>query len=54
MKMKKMVGKLFCAKGGGLLVALALVVTTLSVNSACMYLLHQPELPASAKKLRKF
>lgn len=29
-------------------------VTTANVNSACIYLLHQPKLPKEAKKLRKF
>ena len=46
--------KLFCQKGVGIITAIALVVTTFSANSTCMYMMHQPELPKSAKKLRKF
>ena len=38
----------------GLMASLALVVTMLSVNTACMCYAHQPELPEGAKKLRKF
>ena len=54
MKIKTLVRKVFCGKGAGVITALALVVTTISANSACAYMMHQPELPASAKKLRKF
>ncbi|MDE6425461.1 MAG: cyclic lactone autoinducer peptide [Ruminococcus sp.] len=38
----------------GALAAFALVVTSLVANSTCIYLMHQDELPESAKKLRKF
>lgn len=38
----------------GLMASLALVVTMLNVNAACMCYAHQPELPEGAKKLRKF
>lgn len=41
-------------KYGGMLAALALVVTTLTANSACIFYTHQEPLPADAKKLRKF
>ncbi len=41
-------------KYGSALAALALVVTTLTENSACIFYMHQEPLPASAKKLRKF
>lgn len=34
--------------------AMALKVTSMNVNSACMLLVHQPKLPEGAKKLRKF
>ncbi|MHC1746878.1 MAG: cyclic lactone autoinducer peptide [Cellulosilyticaceae bacterium] len=32
----------------------ALKVTELNVNTACMFVAHQPKLPKEAKKLRKF
>lgn len=32
----------------------ALWMTTLNMNSACMFVAHQPELPEEAKHLRKF
>lgn len=32
----------------------ALSVTSISVNSACIFFAHQPKLPQGAKKLRKF
>ena len=35
-------------------VALALLVTVSNVNSTCLFITHQPELPADYKKLRKF
>jgi len=41
-------------KYGGMLAALALVVTTLTANSACIFYTHQEQLPESAKALRKF
>jgi cyclic lactone autoinducer peptide len=47
--MKKIVSKF-----GGLIANAALVVTTLSVNTACFIWWHQPKLPEGAKKLRKF
>ncbi|MBU5314544.1 cyclic lactone autoinducer peptide [Tissierella carlieri] len=36
------------------LASLALMVTSLNVNTTCMLIAHQPELPEGAKKLRKF
>ncbi|MPW26372.1 cyclic lactone autoinducer peptide [Alkalibaculum sp. M08DMB] len=33
---------------------LALKVTTFNVNSACIFIVHQPKLPKGAEKLRKF
>lgn len=41
-------------KFGGLLACLALLVTTVNVNQACILLVHQPKLPQGAKNLRKF
>ena len=41
-------------KSAGVIAALALRVTKMNVNSACICLIHQPKLPDGAKKLRKF
>ena len=41
-------------KNGGMLAALAMVFTTLTVNSTCTWMTYQEELPDTAKKLRKF
>ncbi|MDF2941248.1 MAG: hypothetical protein K0S01_106 [Herbinix sp.] len=46
--------KLRLLKLGTCLASLALIVTALNVNTACMMFVHQPELPDAAKKLRKF
>lgn len=51
---EKWVFKKFLYSLGGMASALAVVVTTLNVNTACLYMAHQPKLPDSAKKLRKF
>lgn len=37
----------------GLVATLALTVTTLNVNSACILYVHQPKLPEGAEKLSK-
>ncbi|WP_295216113.1 cyclic lactone autoinducer peptide [Ruminococcus sp.] len=42
------------ARFGGMFAALAMLVTAWTVNSTCIYLTHQEELPEHAKKLRKF
>ncbi len=39
---------------GSLTSSFALMITTLNVNTTCMLIAHQDELPESAKKLRKF
>lgn len=39
---------------GSVVSAFALVVTTFNVNTTCAWIMHQDELPKSAKKLRKF
>jgi AgrD protein len=44
----------FIAKFGGLVAALAIMVTAVSANRVCMFIMHQPELPKGAEKLRKF
>lgn len=50
--MKKMLKKV-CQKYGGAIAALALMVTSMNVNAACAWLMHQPELPKGAEKLKK-
>mgnify|MGYP003196300362 FL=1 len=47
--MKKIILKYGC-----MLAALAMVFTTLTVNSTCTWMTYQEELPETAKKLRKF
>lgn len=39
---------------GGFLAALAIVVTTMNANVACVCIMHQDSLPYEAKRLRKF
>lgn len=41
-------------KIGASLASLALIITTLNVNTACMLFVHQPKLPDNAKRLRRF
>lgn len=41
-------------KYSGMLAALAIVFTTMTVNSTCTWMSYQEELPDTAKKLRKF
>lgn len=47
--MKKMLLRL-----SGVLASLALLATTLSVNSTCTIIMYQPKVPDAAKQLRKF
>ena len=54
MKNRKLTKKYLLLKIGRIVAAIAIMVTTLNVNSTCMYMIHQPTLPDSAKKLRKF
>ena len=46
--------KYLIRKLGGVSASLALMVTALNVNTACMLIAHQPKLPKEARKLRKF
>lgn len=39
---------------GSLMASLAIFISTIGVNTTCFWIAHQPELPKSAKKLRKF
>lgn len=41
-------------KFGMVLASFALMVTSLNVNTTCMFIAHQPELPQGSSKLRKF
>lgn len=43
----------FYAKYAGVIAALALMVTATSVNRACFLIMHQPEMPEGAEKLRR-
>lgn len=45
--------KNFFLKYAGVMAAMALVITTMTANSTCICLMHQDELPETAKKLRK-
>lgn len=58
---KIMKGEKFMEKGKKLMLSicsiiptLAIVVTSLNVNTACYWVAHQDKLPQTAKKLRKF
>ena len=44
----------FISKYGKCLAAVALMLTSISANSTCWFIMHQDELPEKAKKLRKF
>jgi len=46
--------KSILAKCGTFLASLAFSLAAINANSACMIVLHQPELPERAKKLRRF
>lgn len=39
---------------GSIIAKYAFAVTGLNVNSACLFIMHQPKLPIEAEKLRKF
>lgn len=41
-------------KIGGMVASIALAVTALTVNVACIFIIHQPKLPKEAYKLRRF
>ena len=44
----------FIKKYGNTITAFAFMITTMSANYSCWFIFHQPELPKSARKLRKF
>lgn len=39
---------------GHVVAVFALVVATCNVNSACVFIVHQPDIPESAAKLKKY
>ncbi len=45
--------KNFMRKWSAVVAGLAIMVTTVAVNSACFLLMHQPELPEGAERLRR-
>lgn len=47
--LKKLITKFSAAAAG-----LALMITALNVNTACMFVMHQPKLPKGAEKLIKY
>lgn len=52
--MKKNVNKSLINILGCNIISFALMVTSSSVNRTCVFIAHQPKLPESAKKFRKF
>ena len=44
----------FAHRFEGILAALAILVTTATMNAACNFIMYQDALPEEAKKLRKF
>ncbi len=46
--------KKFLLKHSSLISAFAVFMTAAATARTCMYIVHEPKLPASAKKLRKF
>lgn len=52
--MKKLISKNWLHTLGSMTATFALMVTALNVNTTCMFIAHQDELPKSAKKLRRF
>lgn len=46
--------KNFFSKYGSHIASVAMKVTTMTANSACLFATYQAKMPKSAKKLRKF
>lgn len=53
-KLKKKVFEINAEKMLSLFATMALFITTVSVNSACWYVMNQDALPKGTKGLRKF
>ncbi len=45
--------KKFVTRWGHVIASLAVMVTAVSANSACLWLMHQPELPKSSECLKR-
>ena len=45
--------KKFMYRIGSIMASLALFVTAVNASTACLFVLHQPKLPAGAEKLSK-
>lgn len=54
MKMKGIISTRVFKLLGKSVAMIALMITTLNVNTVYVFNAHQPEIPESAKKLRKF
>ncbi len=52
--MKKLTINSLLIKFSTIVASLALLVTSSNVNSTCVIIIHQPELPEGAKDLRRF
>ncbi len=52
--MKTLVLNSLLVKLGTMVASLAFLVTFSNVNSTCVIIIHQPELPEGAKDLRRF
>lgn len=52
--MKKLFFNSLLVKLGTMAASLALLVASSNVNSTCVMVIHQPELPEGAKDLRRF
>ena len=46
--------KKFVQRFGGWIAAFALIVTTITANSTCVWASYQPEIPERVKRLRRF
>ncbi len=46
--------KKFIIKHSSLIVAIAMMLTTSIASANCAFVYHQPKIPGSARKLRKF
>lgn len=54
LRKKVRIMKKYLIRFGTILAGFALTITALNVNTACLFVAHQPKLPAGSDKLRKF
>lgn len=53
-KRRKIMKRLFSTKGGmNILASVALMVTSMNINSTCIFVMHQPKVPELANRLKK-